>query len=254
MFFRRKYKYIFLILPLIVIYRPFLFFGNQYPDEGIGSIFLSNMFGGSYAIDKIKITMSVLSLFSIIIINILLSDYISGDLLQNGEYILSRVKNKKKWYIKKAAGLLGYCFLGVFLTVAIYTIGAISKSVKHISVSDVNVILQATIILSLFAFISSNLINLFALKLGQSIGFLIVYSIIIGSEILTYLLQGHTNTVAIKILQRMNIMSNVTIGWNFTNEYVWWSITYFIILSIFTILIGRNMVNRYEIGIKKVEQ
>ena len=66
MFFRRRFKYIFLIVPLVIMYRPLLFFGNQYSDASVGSIFLSNMFGGSYAVSKIKITLSVMSLFSII--------------------------------------------------------------------------------------------------------------------------------------------------------------------------------------------
>lgn len=254
MFFRRKYKYIFLILPMVIIYRPFLFFGNQYMDESVGSIFLSNMFGGSYGMDKIKITMSVLSLFSVIIINILLSEYISGDLLKNGEYVLSRVNNKKKWYLRKGFGLLGYSFLGVLLTITIYATGAILKSNKSIGTSDVNVILQAMIILSLFAFFSSNLINLLALKFGVSIGFLIVYSIIITSEILTYVFQKQPDTVVFRALQRINIMSNVTIGWNFSNKYLWWSIAYFLILNIITMMAGINIVSKYEVGIKNIEQ
>ena len=254
MFFRRKYKYVFLILPMIVIYRPFLFFGNQYMDETVGSIFLSNMFGGSYGTDKIKITLSVLSLFSSIIINILLSEYISGDLLKNGEYVLSRVENRKKWYLKKSLGLLGYCFLGVLLTIIIYASGAISKSNKSISRADIELILQAMIILLLFALVSSNLINIFALKLGVSIGFLCVYSVIVISEILTYMLQGNDDFVMLKILQRINIMSNVTIGWNFTNEYVWWAIAYFVILNIVVMFIGMCVVNRYEVGIRDIEQ
>lgn len=254
MFFRRRFKYIFLIVPLVIMYRPLLFFGNQYSDASVGSIFLSNMFGGSYAVSKIKITLSVMSLFSIIIINILLSDYISGDLLNNGEYIFCRVKNRRKWFIKKCFGLMGYSFAGVCLTVSLYSIGAVLKSNKNIMYSDVSVIFQTVLILFLFTVMSSNLINIFSLRYGISISFLIVYSIIVVSTILIYIFQKYENIKAFGIMQRMNIMSNVIIAWNFSDKYIWYSMTYFLVLNLIIIFAGVSIVQNYEIGIKNKEQ
>ena len=84
MFFKKKYKYVFAVIPLMILFRPFLFFGGKNEvNEPVASTFLTNMFGGSYGRDKVEITLAVQSLAAITIIIILLSDYISGDIKEN---------------------------------------------------------------------------------------------------------------------------------------------------------------------------
>jgi len=143
MFFRKQYKYIFLLISMVVLYRPFLFFGNYQLNESVTAVFLSNMFGGSYSREKIEIVLSVTSLFGVMIMNVLFGDYICKDFFTNSEYIFAREHNKGKWFMKKAWGLCGYCVLGNVIYVGLYAIGSAMKSSRNILMDDM-VIIGAT--------------------------------------------------------------------------------------------------------------
>lgn len=253
MFFRRQYKYIFLLIPLVVLYRPFLFFGSYQLNESVGGVFLSNMFGGSYSREKIEIVLSVTSLFGVMIMNILFGDYICKDFSTNGEYIFSREHNKGKWFMRKAFGLGKYCVLGTVIYVGLYAIGSIMKSNKALMMSDVVVIGATAVMIVEFAYLSTLLINVLAIRFGTSLAFVITYSIFIVSEMITFCLQGMKENTLVKVLHYVNPMSNMTISWNYSDEYVCWSMIYFFILIMTVLFIGKNVASRCEIGIKASE-
>lgn len=251
MFFRKQYKYIFLLIPLVFLYRPFLFFGNYQLNESVGSLFLSNMFGGSYSREKIEIVLSVTSFFGVIIMNILFGDYICKDFFTNSEYIFTREHNKGKWFVKKALGLGSYCMLGTAIYVGLYAIGSIMKSSRPVAISDITVIAFTAIMVFEFTYMTALLINVLALKFGTSIAFVITYSICIVSEIITFCLQGMGESAFIKVLHYVNPMSNMTISWNYSDWFVYWSIIYFLILNIIVLFIGKNVASKYEIRNKR---
>lgn len=253
MFFKRQYKYIFILIPLVILYRPFLFFGSYQLDESVGSIFLSNMFGGSYSRDKIEIVLSVTSLFGVMIMNILFGDYICKDFLVNGEYIFSREPNKGKWFLKKAVGLGRYCALGSVIYVGLYAIGSVLKSNRDITVSDIILFITTVVVIWEFSYMSTLLINILALRLGISISFVITYSAFIVSEIITFCLQQMGESTPVKVLHYLNPMSNMTISWNYSREYVYWSVVYFLSLTVIVLILGKKLAIKHEIGIKNSE-
>lgn len=251
MFFRKQYKYIFLLIPLVFLYRPFLFFGNYELNESVGNLFLRNMFGGSYSREKIEIILSVTSLFGVIIMNILFGDYICKDFFSNSEYIFTREHNKGKWFLKKAVGLGSYCILGTVLYVGVYAIGSIMKSSRAVEASDVTIMVFTTIMVFEFTYITALLINVLALKFGTSIAFVITYSICIVSEIITFCLQGMGESGLVKALHYVNPMSNMTISWNYSDWSVYWSIMYFFVLNMIVLIAGKNVASKYEIKNKR---
>lgn len=253
MFFRRRYKYIFLIIPLVFLYRPFLFLGSYQLDEWVSGIFLSNMFGGSYAREKVEIVLAVTSLFGILIMNILLGDYISKDFFENGEYIFSREHNKGKWFIQRAIDLSKYCVLGTVLYVGLYAIGSVMKSSKEVEIRDVILIGITAVMIFEFSYLSTLLINVLALRVGTSIAFVITYSVFIVSDIITFFLQGGEQNMAIMVLHYINPMSNMTISWNYSQGYVYWSVIYFGIMIMSVLYAGKQIALKYEIGIKHNE-
>lgn len=253
MFFKRQYKYIFLLIPLVVLYRPFLFFGNYQLDESVGSLFLSNLFGGSYSREKVLIVLSITSLFGVLFLNILFGDYICRDFLVNGEYIFSRQQDKGRWFLQKAGTLCGYCLFGTVLVVGMYAVGSVLKSSRSIDSEDAAVMAATLLMVWEFSYVSTLLINLLALFFGTSIAFVIAYSGIIGSEILASCLQGMGESTLVRILHGLNPMSNMTISWNYSDGYIAWSVMYFLILIVVMLVVGKQLASGYEIGIRNSE-
>lgn len=251
MFFRKQYKYIFLLIPLVLLYRPFLFFGNYQLDESVGNLFLRNLFGGSYSREQIEIVLSMTSFFGVIVMNILFGDYICKDFFSNSEYIFTREQNKGKWFLKKAFGLGGYCILGTMLYVGIYAMGSIMKSSRNVEVYDVTIMVFTTIMLLEFTYLTTLLVNVLALKFGTTIAFVITYSICIGGEIITFCLQKMDGSTLVKTLHYVNPMSNMTISWNYSDWSNYWSILYFFALNVVLLMIGRKMASNYEIKNKR---
>jgi hypothetical protein len=253
MFLKSRYRYIFVIIPLGIFYRPFLFFGSYQLIQDVGVVFLMNMFGGSYSRENIEIVLSFTSLFGILIMNILFGDYICKDYLVNGEYIFSREQNKGKWFLKKSVGLGAYCALGTVLYVGLYALGAVLKCQVNTTMSDIILFLTVAIVVWEFTYLSTLLINILALRLGISISFVITYSVIVVSEMITYCLQKMGDNKLTKLLHLLNPMSNMTISWNYSKGYISWAAVYFFILTAIVLILGTRVATKYEIGIKNSE-
>jgi hypothetical protein len=236
----------------VIVYRPFLFFGSYHLEESVGTIFLSNIFGGSYSREKIEIVLSATSLFGVVIINILFGDYIARDYLVNSEYIFTRENNKGKWFINKAIGLGLYSLLGMGVYVGTYVIGAITKSRNGVTVEDITVMLLTFLMMWELVFVTTLLINIISLKVGVSISFIIVYSILIVSEMITFCMQSLPQNALVRFFHYVNPMSNITVSWNYSMGNVYWSVCYFAMTIIVTLLIGKRIATGYEIGIREV--
>lgn len=247
--FKKKYKAIFLMIPLVLLYRYDLVFYSEGTDEKVGEVFLMHLFGGSYNMEKADLAISVVGLIGIIFLSLLFADYIVRDLTENAEYIFSRYSDRKRWYVKKSGGLFLYCNLGIFLYIFFYLVNAISESEHQITREDVLLILCTYVMLVLFSYCSILSINLLILFYGTTIGFVIFYSILVISSMVTISVQGISNIKIAGVLHRANPMSNILVSWNFNNSYVLWGLAYYIILSTVISFLLWNKVKRYEIGI-----
>ena len=148
--FRKKYKYIFLIIPLVLLYRYDLILFEESTEESVGECFLSHLFGGSYRMEQLDLSISILGLLGIIFLSLLFADYIVHDIFENTEYIFSRYSNRKMWYGQKLLGTFGYCNLGIFLYILFYIFRAVQESQFEITQKDVLLILCTYIMLVLF--------------------------------------------------------------------------------------------------------
>lgn len=247
--FLKKYKYIFLILPLIFLYRYDLFLFPEKATESVGEIFLTHMFGGSYHLEKANLHLSVVGLVGIIYMSLLFSDYITADLLECADYIFVRYDRRRKWIVRKLYGLSLYCALGIFLYVLLYIQNALTESCRHITKKDIQVILCTYVMLLVFSYCMIILINGLALRLGTTIGFIISYSLLILSSMLTIAIQNLGNIRIANVLHKINPMSNILVSWNFTDFHVLWGLGYFVVLAICLSSLLWYEVKHYEIGL-----
>lgn len=247
--FKRKYKHIFWLLPLVLLYRYDLLFFPEKMDEQVGEVFLMHLFGGSYDMEKANLTLSVVGLFGIVFLSLLFADYIICDLKENAEYIFSRYIERKTWYLKKLGGLFAYCNLGIILYLVFYVINAIFEAEQKITKEDILVIFCTYIMLLLFTYCIIISINLTALFFDTTIGFIICYSIMIISSIQMISIQGMEHSKITEFLHRLNPMSNILVSWNFGDAYVRFGIMYYVFFAIGISLLLWRKVKNYEIGL-----
>ena len=184
---------------------------------------------------------------------ILLSDYISGDIKENGEYIFTRLINKKVWYLKKCINMFFYCLMGVVITVVPYAVMSAVTSQQSLRKTDIAVILQTIIMLSVFSFFCCQVINVISMKIDVNVAVLIMYSIIAVSLIIVYAAQSIKNKYIAMNILKFNIISNVVVSWNFSQSFVLWGMFYFICINILIFIVGSKVVENIEIGIRRRE-
>lgn len=251
MLFKKKYKYIFLVIPLVLLFRYDLVFFPDTTGERVGEVFLMHLFGGSYRMEKANLTISVTGLIGIIFLTLLFADYVIHDLTESAEYIFSRATDRRKWYQKKLGELLGYCNLGIFLYIFFYIWVGIRESTQSLQKDDFSLILCTYVMLVLFVYCSVLFINLLSLIYNLTIGFVIYYSVMVISSMAMIFIQGISDPVLSEVLHRINPMSNVLVSWNFSDSYVIWALGYYSILAIVLSLILWSRVKKFNIGVDR---
>uniref|UniRef100_UPI0040567C2E hypothetical protein n=1 Tax=Agathobacter sp. TaxID=2021311 RepID=UPI0040567C2E len=247
--FKKKYKNIFLLVPLVLLYRYDLLFFPQKTNEHVGEVFLMHLFGGSYDMEKADLTVSVVGLVGIIFLSLLFADYIICDLRESAEYIFTRYMGRKKWYLRKLGELFAYCNVGIFLYILFYVLNAVFESEKQIAKEDILVIVCTYIMLLLFTYCITLSINLLSLFFDTTIGFIICYTIIIISSMGMIGIQGMESEQIAEILHKANPMSNLLVSWNFSNTHILWGITYYTLLTAIVSLLLWRKIKNYEIGL-----
>ena len=114
---------------------------------------------------------------------------------------------------------------------------------------DWQLILCTYIMLVLFVYFNIICINIGVMKYGTTIGFIIFYSVLIISTILTLFIQKLPNQQVAMVLHRLNPMSNIFVSWNFSSFYVRWGMMYYLVLCIVSTLFMWCKARKYEIGI-----
>lgn len=244
-----KLKKILWLIPIILIYRYDLILYAEPMEDRVGEVFLMHFLGGSYNMDEIDLTVSVLGLIGIIFIDIVMVDYIIEDINLCAEYVFSRYRSRSAWYLKKVIGVIIYSNIGVLLYMLPYMANALYTSEQTLDIFDVKVLVSTYVMMNLFTIFSVLLLNLVSLYHGNTISFICVYSMLIISSIVTLELQGDAANDVSKILHRLNPMSNVLVSWNFSSSYVMGGIVYYLIASGVVALIMWNRIIKKEIGI-----
>lgn len=249
-FFRKKYFTIFLLLPLIFLYRFDLILYAEPMADPVGEVFLMHFFGGSYKLDQLDLSVSVLGLLGLVFLNLLFTDYLIQDVFVNAEYIFTRFQNRFCWYYRKIIGVILYSSLGILLYMSLYVANAVWTSEYAVTKKDLGVLISVFVILTLFTYFSVVLINLLALRFGNTIGFIITYSVLIVSTIFTMHLQEDPDKIMTQLLHRLNPMSNILISWNFSDAHVLWGIGYYFIVSVVISWLLWLKIRSMEIGIR----
>lgn len=228
--FKRKYKFILGLVIIVMISRYDLILFPEPMDNRAGELFLMHFFGGSYNMDKLDMSLSVVGLLGNVYIALLFCDYLSEDMKEYSELIFTRC-SRKRWFAQKLLGTAVYSLFGTILNLFLYIANAVCTSSHSLDYRDMLVIVSGVFMLMLFTFNSIILTNYFSISYGNSIGFILFYSGVIGSTILAMNIQKYNNELWGRIISLTNPMSNFLISWNYDDFRVCYALAYFLVFS-----------------------
>lgn len=134
------------------------------------------LFGDEIYFGAVALLTAILSVGFVVLFNILYGNTISNEFRYCSVYVFTRVANRSRWFICRAAELLIYavCYSVLMLAAAFVMCAFISPlPVDSAAYMDLPLQLAAAVFL---LFTTTLLINLISMRLGSSAGFIAVYS------------------------------------------------------------------------------
>ena len=244
---------VFLVLPLVFIRKISMILSDINIDMPIAELFLQNMFSGSPSRIETNVVMVMFGMVEIVVFNLLFGMYIYRDLYENCIYIFTRQRSRTRWFINRSVQLLLFCLLYVFLFVGITFLLSAIHSDYSIDLMAVKIVILTTILVTLFTYWVTVVVNLVAIKTGSTIAFL---SCNIVLTILSALAVAHEKIPVIKnlsLLLFINPVANVTINWNANLGDNLMNIIYFLVLITLTLGIGAYLISSMDISLENKE-
>lgn len=237
------------IVPIVLLYNVLIFASETNVDMPISEMLAGSLFGSLEVGNLKSFALVIEKMFYIIIFNLLFGTYIYKDFIVSSVYLFSRLKNRKTWFFKKSTELLlfaacyAFLFLGTLLLLCIY------RSQYSLDTESVKMLVLLWFAITLFLTFVTLLINLFAIRYGSNVAFIIVYIALMG--LVTLSLASRTfsiieenpyyllfNPVAAIIL---NMIDNLTM------QLV--ASLYYCLLICIVILVGAVYINRLDIAL-----
>lgn len=165
---------VFTIIPVALIYL------INYPlhppiDLSVGTMISSEIMGSITSGNSKILIFLIRNQYYLFLFNILYGDYIYKNFQYSSVYLFSRLKNRKKWFLKKSIELLIISLLYTFLLLLVYLIVCSICSTKPVDYNTINIILLLFCRINLLIFLSTLIINLLSLRYSNVTSFVAVY-------------------------------------------------------------------------------
>ena len=244
----------FTILPILLIRRAGLLAIGRKMEMPIAELFLQEIFSGNPSRMHTNIVMMLFGMFEIVVFNLLFGNYLYRDLHENADYIFVRYPNRIKWFCLRAKRLVLYTTLYVFLFLGITFVLCVNFSSGAIDETAIWVLFITYIMLCLFTYWTTLIINLLSMYLGSTMAFISLYVVMV---VLAALAIGHEKIPVINqcpLLLKMNPIANVVIQWESGSKESLFHAVYFICWIIITLCVGSIFVKQIDIGLNNKEK
>jgi hypothetical protein len=237
------------VIPITIIHHGSFLWNRNISNQSVVEEFVQNLFSGSLEREADNLFLVIIGLFEITIFNFLFATFIYKDIHISGIYIFTRQKNRLHWFGNKAFELLFYAL--TFVTLYLVTILLLSTWTTKQSINFIamEILFTSIILLTLFTFFSTLLINILALHFGSSIAFIGVYmclTILTGAAIVN---DNITFLNKHPIFLKLNPMANILINWGITGSDTIFSIVYYVILTTLLMMTGMVYISHIDIGL-----
>lgn len=219
----------------------------------VAELFLQNIFSGNPSRKETAIIMVMFGLLEITIFNLLFGLHLYHDLYENSIYIFVRQKSRKIWFAKKSVELLILSAIYNFLFIGITFLLCVLYSSQGIDFVAIKIVILTYLLISLFTFWTTLLINIVAMLVGATVSFILNYIILTFFSVLAINFESVPVINQFPILLKLNPIANVTINWNDGIGSGIQPTVYFAVLSILTYIAGSILISKIDISIENKE-
>ena len=246
---KRNMAKAFLAIPVTGFHHIYAFARDYESEEPVAERFLRSLFSGSFDRRSDNFFMTVTGLFELILCNLVFGFLLCHHLHVNGIYVFTRQKSRIGWFFQQTGELFLYIFIYITLYLGIVFSLAVKSSASPVDETAVFIFVTTFIILTLFTFLTTLLINLLSVRFGSNFGFILVY---FGVAVFTGLALIHEKISFLRahpMLLKLNPMANTIVNWDLSGVNTWFSIGYFIVLNGAVFVAGTVYISRLDIGI-----
>lgn len=174
MFAWKKWLKVLVIIPITIIFSAYKFISEPI-DITVGNLLLSTVMGQTSTENTTAFLFVVEKLFYLVIFNIMYGNFIYDDFRYSSVYLFSRLKSRSTWFYKKSLELLGITFVytGLFLITNFFICK--NCTLSPIEQSDIIILFLLFARIIMLLFLTTVAINLISIRLGNALGFIIVY-------------------------------------------------------------------------------
>lgn len=241
------------IIPVTFFRKCNLLLSGREENLPVAELFLQNIFSGNPSREKTAIVMVMFGLLEITIFNLLFGLHIYHDLYENSIYIFVRQKSRKIWFAKKSVELLILSAIYNFLFIGITFLLCVLYSSQGVDFVAIKIVILTYILISLFTFWTTLLINIVAMLVGATVSFILNYIILTFFSVLAISFESIPVINQFPILLKLNPIANVTINWNDGIGRGIQPAVYFAVLCILTYIAGSILVSKIDISIESKE-
>lgn len=244
----------FMIVPILFVEKAGMLGRSGMGELPLAEMFIQEIFFSNPSREESNAVLIMFGMFEIIIFNLLYGSHIYRDLYENTVYIFTRQKNRIKWLCKRATELFLYTMLYHGLYTGIVLAICQDYSQYEIDALVIKFFIITYVMLVLYTFWTTLVINLLAFRFGETISFIAIY---IFTLLMSVVAIHHEKIPLIKempFLLKWNPVANVVIQWEGGIEEVAFHAVYFILLIAITLLVGGVVIQRMDIGLENKER
>ncbi|MBO5335558.1 MAG: hypothetical protein J6A94_00300 [Lachnospiraceae bacterium] len=250
----RDWRKILVILPVLFFRKCDLLMSGGIPNEmPVAEYFLQNIFSGNPSRQDTNVIIVLFGLFEVIVFNLLFGTHIYHDLYENSVYIFVRVKSRTTWFVERARELFWYSgiynalFLGITFCLCVF------HTEKKIDGIAVRLLVITYILIQLFAFFTTLLINITAIYMGAFKAFMVNYIVLAMFSLWAVEFESVPILNQFPILLKLNPVANITLQWNDGIGEGLLPVLYFVVLIGIALWLGNRMICGMDISINSRE-
>ncbi len=244
----------FIIMPILFVDKAGMLGRSGKGVAPLAEMFIQEIFFSNPSREESNVVLIMFGMFEIILFNLLYGSHIYRDLYENTVYIFTRQKNRTKWLWKRAAELFLYTMLYHGLYTGTVFVICQDYSQYGIDAMAIKFFMITYIMLVLYTFWTTLMINLLAFRFGETFSFIATYGFTLLMSVLAI---HHEKLPVIKklpFLLKLNPVANVVIQWEGGIEDAVFHVVYFLAVIAITMFLGGVVVQRMDIGLENKER
>lgn len=172
-------KKVFCIMPITIIYNLDMVLSQQRTTASLNDFFIFSTFDMQSILENKSLILTMFNVALIIVFNLFFGTTIYREFADNGVYLFTRIRDRKKWFFKKAMKIVFYSGIYSLLYLIVTLCLCMIHKGQLLSWSVVPIFVLMWFALSVVTILTTMIINFFSIFHGEQVGFIVGYSVFI---------------------------------------------------------------------------